>query len=119
VHISSVGGLRAHHPGLPYDATKGALDSMTRVMGIELIQHGIRVNAIAPGAIYTEKRRPPDDPRMQAYLKLIPSNRLGTPLEIGAAVAFLASDDAEYIIGQTIYVDGGITSQLSPAQYQI
>lgn len=42
VHISSVGGLRAHHPGLPYDATKGALDSMTRVMGIELIQHGIR-----------------------------------------------------------------------------
>jgi len=119
VHISSVGGLRAHHPGLPYDATKGALDSMTRVMGIELIQYGIRVNAIAPGAIYTEKRRPPDDPRMQAYMKLIPSNRLGTPLEIGAAVAFLASEDADYIIGQTIYVDGGITAQLSPAQYQI
>ncbi len=119
VHISSVGGLRAHHPGLPYDATKGALDAMTRVMGIELIQYGIRVNAIAPGAIYTERRRPLDDPRMQAYLKLIPSNRMGTPLEIGAAVAFLASEDADYIIGQTIYIDGGITAQLSPAQYQI
>ncbi len=119
VHISSVGGLRAHFPGLPYDATKGALDSMTRVMGIELIQFGIRVNGIAPGAIYTEKRRPLDDPRMQEYARLIPANRLGMPLEIGAAVAFLSSDDAAYIIGQTIYVDGGITAQLSPPQYQI
>ncbi len=119
VHISSVGGLRAHFPGLPYDATKGALDMMTRVMGIELIQYGVRVNGIAPGAIYTEKRNPPDDPRMQAYLQRIPSNRMGTPLEIGAAVAFLASDEAAYIVGQTLYVDGGITAQLSPPQYPI
>jgi NAD(P)-dependent dehydrogenase (short-subunit alcohol dehydrogenase family) len=119
VHISSVGGLRAHHPGLPYDATKGALDAMTRVMGIELIRDGIRVNGIAPGAIWTEHRRPADDPRMIPYLALIPSNRLGTPLEIGATVAFLASDDAAYIVGQTIYVDGGITAQLSPQQYPI
>ncbi len=119
VHISSVGGLRAHFPGLPYDATKGALDAMTKVMGIELAQFGIRVNAIAPGAIYTENRRPLDDPRMVEYAKRIPSNRLGLPLEIGAAVAFLASDDADYIIGQVIYVDGGITSQLSPPQNQI
>jgi NAD(P)-dependent dehydrogenase (short-subunit alcohol dehydrogenase family) len=119
VHISSVGGLRAHFPGLPYDATKGALDAMTKVMGIELAQFGIRVNAIAPGAIYTENRHPLDDPRMVEYAKRIPSNRLGLPLEIGAAVAFLASDDADYIIGQVIYVDGGITSQLSPPQTQI
>jgi len=119
VHISTVGGLRAHNPGLPYDATKGALDSMTRVMGIELAQYGIRVNAIAPGAIQTESRLPLNDSRMVEYSKRIPLNRLGTPLEIGAAVAFLASQDASYIIGQTIYVDGGITAQLSPAQYQI
>lgn len=119
IHISSVGGLRAHFPGLPYDATKGALDSMTKVMGIELAQYGIRVNGIAPGAIYTERRLPLDDPRMLEYAKRIPLNRLGLPLEIGAVVAFLASEDASYIIGQTIYVDGGITSQLSPPQYQI
>jgi NAD(P)-dependent dehydrogenase (short-subunit alcohol dehydrogenase family) len=119
IHISSVGGLRAHFPGLPYDATKGALDSMTRVMGIELAQFGIRVNGIAPGAIYTEHRLPLDDPKMVTYAQRIPLNRLGLPLEIGAAVAFLASDDAAYIIGQTIYVDGGITAQLSPPQYQI
>jgi len=119
VHISTVGGLRAHNPGLPYDATKGALDSMTRVMGIELAQYGIRVNAIAPGAIQTESRLPITDSRMLEYAKRIPLNRLGAPLEIGAAVAFLASLDASYIIGQTIYVDGGITAQLSPAQYPI
>jgi 3-oxoacyl-[acyl-carrier protein] reductase len=119
VHISSVGGLRAHFPGLPYDATKGALDAMTRVMGIELAQHGIRVNSIAPGAIYTENRPPLDHPKMQEYAKRIPANRLGMPLEIGAVVAFLASDDASYINGQVIYVDGGITAQLSPPQYQI
>ncbi len=119
IHISSVGGLRAHYPGLPYDATKGALDAMTRVMGIELAQFGIRVNGIAPGAIYTEGRRPLDDPKMIEYAQRIPSSRLGMPLEIGAAVAFLASDDADYIIGQTIYIDGGITAQLSPPQVQI
>ncbi len=119
IHISSVGGLRAHFPGLPYDATKGALDSMTRVMGIELAQHGIRVNAIAPGAIYTENRMPLDHPKMQEYARRIPANRLGMPMEIGSVVAFLASDDASYINGQIIYVDGGITAQLSPPQYQI
>lgn len=116
VHISSVGGLRAHHPGLPYDATKGALDSMTRVMGIELAPYGIRVNGIAPGAIYTEFRRPLEDPKMIEIARRIPLNRFGFPLEIGAMVAFLASDDAGYIIGQTIYVDGGITAQLTPPQ---
>jgi NAD(P)-dependent dehydrogenase (short-subunit alcohol dehydrogenase family) len=120
IHISSVGGLRAHDPGLPYDATKGALDSMTRVMGIELAELGIRVNAIAPGAIYTEIRRIPlEDPRWKPYEQLIPLRRMGKPLEIAAVVAFLASDDASYIIGQTIYVDGGITAQLSPSQYPI
>ncbi len=119
VHISTVGGLRAHYPGLPYDATKGALDSMTRVMGIELAQYGIRVNGIAPGAIFTENRRPLDDPRMVEYARRIPVNRLGMPLEIGAVVAFLASEDASYIFGQTLYVDGGVSAQLSPPQYQI
>jgi 3-oxoacyl-[acyl-carrier protein] reductase len=114
VHISTVGGLRAHAPGLPYDATKGALDAMTRVMGIELAQFGIRVNGVAPGATYTENRRPLDDPRMLEVAKRIPQNRFGMPLEIASVVAFLASDDASYICGQTIYVDGGISVMLHP-----
>jgi NAD(P)-dependent dehydrogenase (short-subunit alcohol dehydrogenase family) len=114
VHISSVGGLRAHHRGLPYDATKGALDAMTRVMGIELAPYGIRVNAVAPGAVHTELRLPSKDAATKEYLRRIPLGRMGMPAEIGAVVAFLASDDASYLVGQTIYVDGGITAQLSP-----
>jgi NAD(P)-dependent dehydrogenase (short-subunit alcohol dehydrogenase family) len=114
VHISSVGGLRAHHRGLPYDATKGAMDAMTRVMGIELAPYHIRVNAVAPGAVHTELRPPSEDPATEEYVKRIPLGRMGMPAEIGAAVAFLASDDSSYIVGQTIYVDGGITAQLSP-----
>jgi NAD(P)-dependent dehydrogenase (short-subunit alcohol dehydrogenase family) len=114
IHISSVGGLRAHWRGLPYDVTKGALDAMTRAMALEMAQHGIRVNAVAPGATRTERWGNPNDPRMQEVASRIPLKRFGKGLEIGSAVAFLASDDAAYITGQVIYVDGGITAQLHP-----
>lgn len=114
IHISSVGGLQAHQPGTPYDATKAALDGMTRALGVELADHGIRVNAIAPGAIWTERRPPLDDPFMREIAERIPMRRLGSTLEIGAVAAFLASADAAYITGQVIYVDGGITAQLYP-----
>lgn len=114
VHISSVGGLRAHWRGLPYDVTKGALDAMTRAMALELAAFGIRVNGVAPGATLTERWPDTSHPRMQEVAARIPLKRFGTGLEIGAAVAFLASDDAAYITGQVLYVDGGITAQLSP-----
>jgi len=119
IHISSVGGLRTHNPGLPYDVTKGALDTMTKAMGVELAEFGIRVNGIAPGAIYKGRRLPLDDPTWKPQTQLIPIRRFGIPAEIGAVVAFLASEDASYIIGQTIYVDGGLTSQLTPSQYPV
>lgn len=115
INISSVGGVQAHWTGLPYDVTKGAIDTMTRAMALELAADNIRVNAIAPGAIV---RNPPSTPearaKFAAVAKRIPLQRYGTPLEIGAMVAFLASEEASYITGQIIYVDGGITSQLSP-----
>lgn len=119
IHISSVGGLQAHWPGLPYDMTKGALDTMTKAMALDLAEHGIRVNAIAPGATATEKTPVPDDPRIQAVSKRIPLLRFGLAVEIGAAVAFLASPDASYITGQIIYVDGGITAQLAPRESRV
>jgi NAD(P)-dependent dehydrogenase (short-subunit alcohol dehydrogenase family) len=115
IHISSVGGLRAHWKGLPYDLTKGALDAMTRAMALELAAYGIRVNGIAPGAIDTGRRPPSGDPGRESVVRRVPLGRFGTPLEIGSVVAFLASADASYITGQIIYVDGGITAQLSPA----
>ncbi len=114
INISSVGGLRAHWAGLPYDVTKGAIDSMTRAMSLDLAREGVRVNAIAPGAIHVERSLPLDDPLSQAVAARVPMGRFGMPLEIGGVVTFLASDDANYITGQVIYVDGGITIQLSP-----
>lgn len=114
VNISSVGGLRAHWRGLPYDITKGAIDSMTRAMALELAADGIRVNAVAPGAIMARLPQAYSDTYVKEVSARIPLQRLGTTLEIGNVVAFLASDDAAYITGQVIYVDGGITVQLSP-----
>lgn len=114
IHVSSVGGLRAHWAGLPYDVTKGALDAMTRAMAIELAPMGIHVNAIAPGATFTEAWGPVDAPWVKEVAQRIPLGKLGSPLDMAGTVAFLASPDASYIIGQVIYVDAGITAQLSP-----
>ena len=112
INISSVGGVRAHWRGLPYDVTKGALDAMTRAMALELAEFQVRVNAVAPGATLTERTRNVGENNAQDVTRRLPVTRLGTPLEIGAAVAFLASEDAAYITGQIIYVDGGLTAQL-------
>ncbi len=114
VQISSVAGLRAQWPGLPYDLTKAALDAITRSMGVELAENGIRVNAVAPGAIRIERTAGDDTPETQARAHRIPMGRLGLPSEIAAAVAFLISSEAAYITGQVLYVDGGVVAQLSP-----
>jgi 3-oxoacyl-[acyl-carrier protein] reductase len=114
VNISSVGALRAHQIGLPYDVTKGAINSMTRAMAIDLAEFNIRVNAIGPGVTRTYRTPPSDNPNVQEVISRIPLQRCGTVSDIGSMVAFLASPEASYITGQVIYVDGGITSQLAP-----
>jgi len=115
INISSVGGLRAHWKGLPYDMTKGALDAMTRAMALELSKFGMRVNAIAPGLILKEDSVYHREAGWeQAVTQRIPLARTGTPQDIASGVAFLASRQASYITGQVIYIDGGITAQLSP-----
>jgi NAD(P)-dependent dehydrogenase (short-subunit alcohol dehydrogenase family) len=119
INISSVGGLRGHWDGLPYDVTKGGIDALTRVMALELSADGVRVNAVAPGAILIERSGSADDPVIRELSTRIPLGRFGTPLEIGAAVAYLASPDASYITGQILYVDAGLTTQLSPRDYPI
>ena len=115
IHISSVGALRAHHRGFPYDVTKGAINAMTMAMAVDLGEYGIRVNAIGPGVTrtyLTEASTTPADRR--ATEAGIPLQRSGTVDDIGALVASLSSSEASYITGQVIYVDGGITAQLSP-----
>ena len=114
VNISSIGGQRAHWRGLPYDVTKGAMDAMTRAMSLDLAPLGIRMNAVAPGPIRTERTLPADDPANQALVGRVPMGRMGSVEEIGAVVAFLASSDSSYITGQIISVDGGVSVQLSP-----
>ena len=114
VSISSVGAMRAHHRGFPYDVTKGAINTMTLAMAVDLAEYGIRVNAIGPGAMRTY-RVDPESESYRARDRRIPLGRHGDVADIAAAVAFLASPEASYITGQIIYVDGGISAQLSPA----
>jgi 3-oxoacyl-[acyl-carrier protein] reductase len=102
VHISSVGAVRAHWMGLPYDATKGAINAMTRV------------NAIGPGAVRKLHTSSAEIRWAQEVTGRIPLHRMGLISDISSMVAYLASPEASYITGQVIYVDGGITAQLSP-----
>jgi glucose 1-dehydrogenase len=110
VNMSSVNAVLAI-PGLVgYVCSKGAINQLTRVMALELAPHGIRVVAIGPGTIMTELARnavmgTPDARRK--ILSRTPIGRAGEPDEVAAVAAFLASDDASYITGQTIYPDGG------------
>lgn len=110
VNLSSVTAELAAPGAAGYCASKGALRQLTRVMALELIDHGIRVNAVGPGTIRTEmaERILLSDPeRHRMALSRIPAGRMGEPSEIADAVSYLASDAASYIVGQTIYVDGG------------
>ena len=122
IHISSVGGLRAHRGKCGYDASKGAIDALTRGMAVDLAPYGIRVNGVAPGAtrrVRSRHRPPKKRGGGGQFIEGIPLQRAGDPEEYGAAVAFLASDAAAYITGQTIYVDGGLTAQLTPVGVHI
>jgi glucose 1-dehydrogenase len=94
-----------------YAASKGGVKLFMQTLAQELAPHRIRVNSIGPGAIQTPINRDAwDTPQaLSALLKLIPYGRIGEPDDIGRVVAWLVSDDADYIHGQTIFVDGGMT----------
>lgn len=93
-----------------YAAAKSAMVSFTRTWGLELAQTGITVNAVAPGPTETKLFRdvnPPGSISERRYLDAIPMNRFGKPEELAAAIAFLLSEDAGFMTGQTLFVDGG------------
>jgi glucose 1-dehydrogenase len=94
-----------------YAASKGGVKLFMQSLAQELAPHRIRVNSIAPGAIQTPINRAAwETPEaLQALLRLIPYGRIGVPEDIGRAAVWLASDDADYVHGQTIFVDGGMT----------
>ena len=110
VNLSSVNAVLAIANQVPYVVSKGGINQLTRVMALALAPHGIRVNAIGPGTIATEMARQAvlgDEASRRKILSRTPLGRLGEPEEVAAVAAFLASDDASYLTGQTIYPDGG------------
>jgi glucose 1-dehydrogenase len=111
VNISSVHQLIPKPNYLGYSTSKGAMQNLTRTLALEYAGRGIRVNAIGPGATVTTINRAwVDDPvKREMVEKHIPMSRAGTADEMAGVTCFLASDDAAYITGQTIFIDGGLT----------
>jgi len=111
INISSVHQLIPKPDYLGYSASKGGMQNLTRTLALEYAGHNIRVNAIGPGATVTPINRAwIDDPAKRELVTAhIPLARAGTSDEMAGVTCFLASDDAAYITGQTIFVDGGLT----------
>lgn len=108
INIASITAYEGSPKLVDYSATKGALVSFTRALSNAIVDRGIRVNAVAPGPIWTPliaATFPPED--VASFGADTPMKRPGQPYEVAAAVVFLASDDASYISGQTIHVNGG------------
>jgi 3-oxoacyl-[acyl-carrier protein] reductase len=108
VNISSVSGLRGQAGQANYSASKAGLIGLTKALARELGSRQITVNAVAPGFIPTDLTKDLPSELKDASLKMIPLGRWGSPQEIAAAVAFLASDEAGYITGHVLSVDGGM-----------
>ena len=111
INVSSVHQLIPKPDYLGYSVSKGGMQNLTRTLALEYAGRGIRVNGIGPGATVTPINRAwIDDPVKREMVEShIPMARAGTAEEMGAVACFLASDDAAYITGQTIFVDGGLT----------
>lgn len=109
VNMSSINAVVAIPNQVPYCTAKGGVGQLTKVMALALAPHDIRVNAIGPGSILTEMLRSimTDETARKKTLSRTPLGRLGDMAEIASVAAFLASDDASYMTGQTIYPDGG------------
>ncbi len=112
INISSVHGALHAHGHVIYGATKGAVNAFTRALAVELAALQITANVIAPGAIHVE-RYDRDNRDLEAIRASIPNKLLGEPKDIGAMAAYLASDDARYVTGAVIAVDGGVTAVMA------
>lgn len=109
VNLSSVAGCTHIPSGFPYAASKAAMDQMTRNLSVEWARFSIRVNSVAPGPIETPLIRTAHPQYIADFKERIPMGRLGQVEEIARPIAFLASDAAAFITGQTLYLDGGFT----------
>ena len=109
INIGSIAGRNGGGPGAgPYAAAKGGLMTFTKSLAKELAPHGIRVNCVSPGVIDTPFHEVFSTPEMMSnFAKMIPLGRVGTSMECAKVIAFLASDAASYVVGESIEVNGG------------
>lgn len=113
VSMASTHALVGYAERSAYGAAKGGIVQMTRMLAIEWAKHGIRVNAVAPGTIETPSRKAHFAAEPAARVRMlarIPNGRFGLPEEVAGAVAYLVSDEAAYVTGQTLVLDGGLTA---------
>lgn len=110
VFMSSVSGLRGQVGQANYAASKGAINSLTRALAREGAASNIRVNAVAPGFTDTDLVRGMPRQELERLLDSVPLRRMATPSEVAALARFLVSEDASYITGQIISIDGGLTA---------
>jgi 3-oxoacyl-[acyl-carrier protein] reductase len=106
INVASVVGPRANAGQSNYAAAKAGLIGMTKTVAAEVARRGVTVNAVAPGFIETDMTK--DIP--EAVIEAIPARRVGSPDDVAAAVRFLASEDAGYVTGTTLFVDGGMSA---------
>ncbi len=111
VNISSNAASRAHRQSIAYDSVKGAMDSFTRAVAVDLAPWGVRVNAIRPGMIAATGWDGVPEEEKDRRRAVIPLGREGFPADIAWAAVFLAADDAGYVTGQCFEVDGGLLAQ--------
>ena len=112
INLASTHGVVGYAGVAAYGISKAAIIHMTKTLAVEWAEHGIRVNAVAPGTVETPSRaKTLADPQMrQGILSRVPLHRFGTPEEVASAVRYLASPAAAYITGQTLLLDGGLTA---------
>ena len=117
INMSSGGATRSHRGMVAYDASKGGVEGFTRALALELAPYGIRVNALVPGLIVTrpEHAEPMAD---ESRNKTVPIGRGGTPADLAGPAAFLASEDAAYITGSCLVVDGAVLVQQRSPQVE-
>lgn len=110
VNISSIVGLSGYRGLAVYSSTKAAMDGLTRALARELGSRGITVNSVAPGYLRTEMSHGLDESQLEQIIRRTPAGRLGEPSDIARVVQFLTAPENDYITGQVIVADGGLTA---------